>query len=471
MANVFLNLDFANLSVIYASTVDPITSALVPMANSPVSLSGVAISNTSSLASTNDGLFYYLPCDSFASLLAVRYNPSDNTLTEVGTYPLSDPANVAGGAGIYITPDNKYLYTTDQNGVGIFGYSLDAITGAATMLPGFPVSAPTQDSYNGVQMCIDTEGKFLFVALDPGGQGSYYFSAYPINTDGSLGAPVSTAPSGVPNAPFSPISMAGKYLAVGDQGSNQIDIYSYDSSGNITFLNAYNVGVSPTWLCFDPVGNFLYSPMNGDNVVYGFYLDTTTGDLTAMPGSPWACPSFPYFCTAFRNSKTGVIIFGVGDGTYTEQTLTYNLTTGVVDPTSLMQYMDASGGSAGQSLVVASTFNGDNMSTTIPNFNHEFLFSNLDTYNTVIPVTGTFVCAVKLTDITPPNGISIVIQQNGVTVATAPTPAVSQNEMNLEVLMACTDGDVISVIVTSSTFVDSNPNHIKGFINIYQGFN
>ncbi len=108
------------------------------------------------------------------------------------------------------------------------------------------------------------------------------------------------------------------------------------------------------------------------------------------------------------------------------------------------------------------------MATTIPSFVHQYNFSNLDTYSYTIGSSATHHLAVKLTDVIPPSGVTITIQRNGTTIATAPQ---ATTEMNVEITLALTAGDVMTFIIASSTFTDSNPNQIKGFINVYQGFN
>lgn len=111
--------------------------------------------------------------------------------------------------------------------------------------------------------------------------------------------------------------------------------------------------------------------------------------------------------------------------------------------------------------------------TIIPNFNHEYNFNGLDTYQYTIGSSGVHYASVKLNDITGGSGISVVINRNGSPVATATSLSATDNtkgtELNLIVLINAASSDVITVVVTSSAVSDTGINQIKGFINIHQG--
>jgi hypothetical protein len=106
--------------------------------------------------------------------------------------------------------------------------------------------------------------------------------------------------------------------------------------------------------------------------------------------------------------------------------------------------------------------------TIIPNFNHEYVFSNLDTYQYIIQSTSLHTVSVKMNDKVLLNNLSVVINQNGTPKATSSVTAGNPNELNLAVLLNCTSGDTITVVITSSDALDSAPNRVKGFINITQ---
>jgi 6-phosphogluconolactonase len=52
-------------------------------------------------------------------------------------------------------------------------------------------------------------------------------------------------------------------------------------------------------LTTDPAGKFLYV-RNSGNTIYGFTVDSTTGQLTPIPGSPFPSAPYPVMLTATR---------------------------------------------------------------------------------------------------------------------------------------------------------------------------
>lgn len=71
------------------------------------------------------------------------------------------------------------------------------------------------------------------------------------------------------------------------------------------------------------------------------------------------------------------------------------------------------------------------------------------------------------------SGLQIVINQNGSPVLTSggvstnPTP--TQPSLGCGVKLQCAASDVLTVVLSSSNNVDSNPNAVKSVINLYQG--
>jgi hypothetical protein len=110
------------------------------------------------------------------------------------------------------------------------------------------------------------------------------------------------------------------------------------------------------------------------------------------------------------------------------------------------------------------------MATTITSFSHQYQINALDAYNYTIQTAGVHIVKVRISDVTTPAGITVVIKQNGTTLATASAPAAQSGKpITLNVLANCAVNDVMSVVVTSTTASDSAPNQIRGTINIHVG--
>jgi 6-phosphogluconolactonase (cycloisomerase 2 family) len=147
-----------------------------------------------------------------------------------------------------------------------------------------------QDLRTGI---IDPTGTFLFVnALT---QGKIF--VYQINqSDGSL--------SPIANSPFKlPSNEQPTHIALGGSGNSLFLYASLDSGGGIA---AFSINSStgaltlvpgspfqatsnaPDHICVDPSGKLLYGSVAGNGSIVGFVIDPTTGVLSSVPGSPFS---------------------------------------------------------------------------------------------------------------------------------------------------------------------------------------
>ena len=62
--------------------------------------------------------------------------------------------------------------------------------------------------------------------------------------------------------------------------------HSHCTVGGLERVTTPLIGASD--LCVDPTGNYLYGAQSGEDALSGFKIDTETGTLTPLPGSPYA---------------------------------------------------------------------------------------------------------------------------------------------------------------------------------------
>jgi 6-phosphogluconolactonase (cycloisomerase 2 family) len=154
---------------------------------------------------------------------------------------------IATNGCLTIDPDQKFVYHGySESNLPAQGkleiYSLDAATGATTAVFGTPykVDAPIQ--------CVEFEptGKFGFASA------SY------------------------------------------NNTNDQLVTFSRDQvTGLLTQINTISLPSAPSTPAIDPQGHFLYLvsqyvTVGGQALVYGFSIDSSTGALTAIPGTPFA---------------------------------------------------------------------------------------------------------------------------------------------------------------------------------------
>jgi len=78
--------------------------------------------------------------------------------------------------------------------------------------------------------------------------------------------------------------------------------------------------------------------------------------------------------------------------------------------------------------------------------------------------------AVAVSSVLPPSGLSIVIQQNGTTVASSLSPSASSQIVSAYIYpINCAVGDVISFILSSSNSNDTMLNTAKTIIRVQAG--
>lgn len=108
------------------------------------------------------------------------------------------------------------------------------------------------------------------------------------------------------------------------------------------------------------------------------------------------------------------------------------------------------------------------MATNISGIGQSKVINTLDTYNHTALLTSMYVVSCNINEI-PPSGITIEIKQNGTSklLTIAPTPA--QSVINARVVLSCAAGDVIAIIVSSASVIDSQRNDFKGILSITPG--
>ncbi|HNO26649.1 MAG TPA: beta-propeller fold lactonase family protein, partial [Leptospiraceae bacterium] len=170
----------------------------------------------------------------------------------------------------------------------IDAFTVNSSTGALTQVAG----APYTTGNDNISVAVDPAGKFVF--------GANYFTtnvfSFVINTaTGALsaapGSPYAagSAPGYVYSEPL------GRFVYVANSGdavgTAAISGYSLNSTtGALTALGGspFAAGANPIAFYSDPSGKFLYSVNTGSNNISGFAVNSSTGALTPVPGSPFS---------------------------------------------------------------------------------------------------------------------------------------------------------------------------------------
>src|ERR1700722_16196393 len=186
--------------------------------------------------------------------------------------------------GFTVIAEPRYLYFASASGRLASKAIIDSNSGQLHMA-GYVRSGVNNDVFP----CPTTDplNQFLYIA----GGNLQTYGIDPIS--GSLtpvtGSPFLSAPAGCVD--FEP---TGKYafVTVNINGATLLETYSRDTNTGILGLaNSADLGAVPTRAAIDPLGQYLYIGASTDffntTIGLGFRIDSSTGTLTALPGSPF----------------------------------------------------------------------------------------------------------------------------------------------------------------------------------------
>lgn len=342
-----------------------------------ISMSGVSSAQVARFA-------YALEYSAHSNGMVVGYsmNPSTGQLRARETVQLP-----ITNYGITVHPSNKFLYIPDATEIlaytiGTNGF-LQPVTGSPFALPGgsalkFIPNGAFGYSNTGAEFSVNTTTGVLTqigtatvghipydAALSPSGGFLYIpnfqdatISAFTVNqTTGAL-----TAVTGSPFADgdiepaAAVVSPSGKYLFVanfstGNAGS--ISVFSINTTtGALTAVTGSPfTGSGPAnGITIDPTGNFLYVAANG---VDAYSVNQTTGTLTVITGAPYTTPAAPFGVTV---DPTGKFLYASIFGNLTTSqtapdliTYSINTTTGALTQVSTQGVA----GNQGEALAIA----------------------------------------------------------------------------------------------------------------------
>src|SRR6266436_5273236 len=161
-------------------------------------------------------------------------------------------------------------------------------------------------------------------------------------TTHSLGRPKITAATGS-GAGLSPLVMGSTHLIIVAGPGTSTPRFAYVTNLSDDTLSIYSVNPSsgqlrphgyvltdrhPEALCLDPSGKFAYTANNQANDVSAFTVDSATGSLTPVPGSPFAAGGGP---NSVAIDPTGRFAF-VANSTVNIPVFSIDVSTGALQP-------------------------------------------------------------------------------------------------------------------------------------------
>jgi 6-phosphogluconolactonase (cycloisomerase 2 family)/environmental stress-induced protein Ves len=374
-AYVANNGDSINPSTVSAYAINASTGALTEVSGSPFG----AGFNPYSVSVDPTGKFVYVANDGSNSVSAYTINSGTGVLTQINCGGGAGCVGAGFAAGqnprsVSIDPSGKFLYVANKTTSDVSAYAINAGTGALTQVTGSPFATGGTGARS---LTVDPSGKFLYVANDSSGN----VSAFTINSGtGALtavgGSPFASG-SGVSSQPlWVTVDPTGRFAYVVNQADLQVQAFSINTTtGALTSGGALATGLAPVVAAVDSAGKFVYVSNAGSNNISAYSIDSGTGALTATStfigrpavegmaftkGAPLVyTPKFAYVAnfgsndvSAYTiNSGTGVLT-AVSGSPFTAGT---NPTSVAVDPTGRFAYVANAGGNVSAYTINAGT--------------------------------------------------------------------------------------------------------------------
>lgn len=247
-------------------------------------------SNPSALEPHTSGDFLYIADFSGNDVLLLDINASNGNLS----VPVSNsivstvnPNNIfatdKGPISLAMSPTAPFLFAVTQTAGNITAYTVDPGSGSLGVVAGSPF--PIVPASHPSSVAISPKGDFLFVANATEGT----IAVFNINGNGVLaqaGIPVSVGTGATPTSIA--VEHSGRFLYVTDSAHNAVAGFAIQA-GVLSPINGspFAAGATPLGLGIDPQGAFLYVANGGSNNVSAYAIDSSSGALGAVNGSPF----------------------------------------------------------------------------------------------------------------------------------------------------------------------------------------
>lgn len=243
------------------------------------------------------GKFLYVPNQGpgNGSFSAFTINGDNGVLTPVSGSPLPTGGVIPTVATV--DPSNRFLYISNTLSGDVSGFAINPNTGIPSPISGSPWKT---GGTRPIFVKTDNTGRFLYVSNRTS------ITTFSIEQDTGALAQISGSPVTVgSDLYYIKIDAANKFAYVGDNGGGVYG-FSIDSiTGQLTPLAGFPVFTEApqgnSTFATDPTREFLYVANQDTNTIGVWRIDSNSGALTQIPGSPFttgSTPSSVATCTA-----------------------------------------------------------------------------------------------------------------------------------------------------------------------------
>ncbi len=428
------------------------------------------------------GRFVYVANEHSEDITGFSVDASTGSLTE-----LSGSAFTIGSQPITmaIDPTGRFLYvfaTSVVNGAleeFLYEYTIDSVTGVLTAASSSPTPSVSGLGISAVSIAFDAAGSYAYLGqVVAGNLGAPTVVCSIDFSSGTLTPIGSVQPAATGEASQIAVSPSGNFLYSINSMFSETDAFTIGSGGgSLTEISGspYSVPYGPSSLVVHPSGNFLYvansnssfqaPPTTGpvEGSIYAFSIDSGSGGLTELPGSPFAAGINP----------NSIVVDPTGNFAYSTSTMYTSTTTAFAQILGFS--IDASSG-------VLTPFSGSPWTDTAESVAGGLAISYAPS-TTLNPVP-------MISSLSPPSAIAndtaFTLQVNGVNFVPGAvvyfggqarsTTFVNSTQLNASILASDIDNGGTAVVFvfnplpgggasTSVEFPVSNPSPIISFIS------
>ena len=300
------------------------------LANAAGTVGGANVANVAITCTTKPGRFAYVSGHSAIYCYAV------NAVTGALAALASSPCDSGILTGVGVDPSGKFAYATLSTSNEVRAYTISDSTGSLSAIVGSQLDG---GGTNPVDITVDPLGQYVYMANYSGSISAFTMDSVTGALTAVSGSPFPTAPaliSGqVPGANSVTVDPTGKFLYAAINQGNDISGFLIDSTtGALTPISGspFSSGSVPMSVRVDPSGRYAYATNAYSNDISAYSINSSTGALTPIAGSPFSTGgSSP---AGLAIAPSGGFLFATNSSSDTVSAFTIDSSTGALTPIS-----------------------------------------------------------------------------------------------------------------------------------------
>ena len=184
---------------------------------------------------------------------------------------------------VVVTPDNRFLLSTDTGLNKVYIYRLDPPK--ASFTPHDPPFLGLEKPTNPRHLALHPNGKWAYVSneINPGGCTMLRFdAARGVLEEGPVAASVPADYKGRTSPAECVVHPSGRFVYMSNRGHNSIAVLRVEADGTLNLIEAFLPGgETPRSFAIDPTGKFLIAMMQRSGTIVPLRIEQQTGKLTA----------------------------------------------------------------------------------------------------------------------------------------------------------------------------------------------